>query len=89
MIAMTIKNGKAVRLSADHFVDTGTVVYSVYSCGYYFRFHDFKTAASVYKDLSRTLEEGASLTMHIKRVASAARMMGYTVDESSYGKEVK
>lgn len=88
MIAMTTKNGKTVRLSADHFVDTGTVVYFVYAGGYCFRFHDFKTAARVYKDLSKTVEEGSSLTMHLKRVASAARMLGYPVDEPSYGKEV-
>ena len=88
MIASTIKNGKTVRLSADYFVDTGTVVYSVYAGGYFFRFHDFKTAARVYKDLSKTLEEESSLTMHLKRVASAARTMGYPVEEPAYGKEV-
>ena len=88
MIAMTVKNGNSVRLTADHHIDTERVDYEVYSEGYTFRFADFAPAARVYKDLSRLIEGGENPNMHLKRLASGARVMGYEVKEPNYAKEV-
>ena len=79
MIAMTTKNGKSVRISADFHLDTEQVYYTVYCEGCTFEFNDFAPAARVYKDLSARIESGMTFDIMLKNLVSAARMMGYTV----------
>ena len=84
MIAMTTKNGMCVRLSADFHIDTETVEYKVYCAGTRFIFPDFAPAARVYKELSRLIEDGMKLNDRVIRLTSAARLMGYTVEEPGF-----
>lgn len=82
MIAMTSKNGKSVRLSADFHLDTEKVFYSVYSGGTTFEFPDFEPAARVYKSISKRIEsEDEFLASHIHTLAYASRTLGYSVKE--------
>ena len=79
MIAMTTKNGKTVRLSADYHLDTENVYYTVYCDGCTFEFSDFAPAARVYKKLSSRIEAGVIVDLLLRNLVSAARTMGYTV----------
>lgn len=89
MIAMTTKNGKTVRLDADYHIDTGMAEYKVYCAGTRFIFPDFAPAARVYKDLSRIIEDGGKPNDRVIRLTTAARLMGYKVEEPGFcAKEV-
>lgn len=79
MIAMTSKNGKSVRLSADFHLDTEQVYYTVYCAGCTFEFNCFAPAARVYKALSARIEAGMTFDVMLKNLVSAARAMGYIV----------
>ena len=79
MIAMTTKNGKTVRLSADYHIDTETVYYTVTCDGCTFEFVHFAPAAKVYKTLSARIEAGVVIDVLLSNLVSAARAMGYTV----------
>lgn len=79
MIAMTNKNGKSVRLTADFHLDTETVYYKVYCDGVTFEFKDFAPAANVYKTLSDRIESGNYTDNSLKNLVSAARGLGYKV----------
>ena len=69
MIAMTTKNGKCVRLTADCNIDTETVNYEVYCAGTTFVFTDFALAARVYKTLSERIESKTLTDACIKNLA--------------------
>ena len=81
MIAMTGKNGKSVRLSADFHLDTEKEFYTVYSGGTTFEFPDFRPAAHVYKTLSKYIEDEVDVTPMLRNLARAARLLGYSVKE--------
>lgn len=84
MIAMTAKNGKTVRMSADFHIDIERVGYSVYCDGTTFTFSDFAPAARTYKTLSQRIEAGDDISVLLHNLAKGARLMGYSVT----GKEV-
>ena len=79
MIAMTTKNGKTVRLSADYHLDTETVYYTVTCDGCTFEFVHFAPAAKVYKTLSVRIEASMTISDCLRKLVSAARALGYTV----------
>lgn len=79
MIAMTTKNGKMVRLTADYNIDTATVNYEVYCAGVTFEFDHFGPAAVVYKSLSRRIEGGTFTVPCLMNLVAGARAMGYKV----------
>ena len=79
MIAMTTKNGKTVRLSADYHMDTENVYYIVTCDGCTFEFGDFAPAARVYKTLSARIEASMTISDTLRNLVSAARAMGFTV----------
>lgn len=57
MIAMTNKNGKYVRLTADYDIDAGTATYTVQgSGGVNSTFIDFYSAAKLYREVSDAIE---------------------------------
>ena len=77
MIAMTSKDGKCVRLSADFHVDTEKVYYS----GTTFEFCEFAPAARVYKTLSKRIEGEGDFSCCLQNLVKAAKMLGYSVKE--------
>ena len=79
MIAMTNKNGKSVRLSADFHLDTEKAYYTVYCSGVKFVFPDFAPAARVYKTLSRRIEGEKFTVPCLMNLVSGARALGYNV----------
>ena len=81
MIAMTSKNGKCVRLSADFHVDTEKVYYTVYCSGTTFEFCEFAPAARVYKTLSKRIEGEEDFSCCLQNLVKAAKMLGYSVKE--------
>lgn len=81
MIAMTNKNGKSVRLTADYHLDTATVYYRVYCAGTTFEFDHFGPAATVYKSLSNRIEAENFTDTHLKNLVAGARALGYKVTE--------
>lgn len=81
MIAKTVKNGDAVRLSADYQIEVGMAYYYVNCHGVTMEFRDFATAANVYKNISKRIEEGTETNSILRRLADAARLLGYTVKE--------
>ena len=81
MIAMTNKNGKSVRLTADYHLDTATAYYMVYCEGVTFEFNHFGPAATVYKSLSIRIEGGTFTDALLKNLIAGARAMGYSVKE--------
>lgn len=83
MIACTSKNGQSVRLSAEYWVDVGHVYYNVHCNGAMFEFKDFAPAASVYRTLSRKIEDGMDISTLLKNLVKGARILGLTVKESS------
>ena len=81
MIAQTTKNGITVRLSADYQIEVGVAYYYVNCHGVTMEFRDFATAARVYKELSKRIEEGTEIESILRRLVEAARLLGYTVRE--------
>lgn len=81
MIAQTVKNGDAVRLSADYQIEVGMAYYYVNCHGVTMEFHDFATAANVYKNISKRIEEGTETKSILRRLVEAARLLGHTVRE--------
>ena len=81
MIAQTTKNGITVRLSADYQIDVGMAYYYVNCHGVTMEFRDFATAARVYKELSKRIEEGTEIESILRRLVEAARLLGHTVRE--------
>ena len=81
MIAMTTKNGKSVRLTADYNLDTATVNYEVYCAGVTFEFDHFGPAAVVYKSLSNRIEGETFTSECLRNLVKGARAMGYNVKE--------
>lgn len=79
MIAMTTKNGKSVRLTADFQLDTEKVSYEVYCGGISFEFPEFAPAARVYKTLSNRIEGGTFTDSCLMNLVAGARAMGYKV----------
>ena len=77
MIAMTSKNGKCVRLTADYNLDTATVIYEVYCAEATFEFPEFAPAARVYKTLSERIKNETLTDACIKNLVAGARAMGY------------
>ena len=83
MIAVTTKNCNTVRISADYHLDTAKVYYHVYCHGKTFEFEEFAPAANVYKKLSERIENGEDFKCLLKNLVSAARAMGYKVQEAA------
>ena len=83
MIAMTNKNGKRVRLSADFQFDTGKAYFRVCCEGVIFEFDQFGPAAKVYKSLSKRLEDENFTDTYLKNLVAGARAMGYCVKEAA------
>lgn len=81
MIAKTVKNGDAVRLSADYQIEVGMAYYYVNCHGVTMEFRDFATAANVYKNISKRIEEGTEIESILRRLVEAARLLGHTVRE--------
>lgn len=81
MIAQTIKNGDAVRLSAEYRIDVGVAYYYVNCHGVTMEFSDFATAANVYRNIARRIEEGTETKSILRRLVDAARLLGNTVEE--------
>lgn len=81
MIAQTTKNGITVRLSADYQTDVGIAYYYVTHLGVTMEFRDFATAANVYKNISKRIEEGTETKSILRRLVDAARLLGHTVRE--------
>ena len=81
MIAMTVKNGRCVRLTADYHLDTATAYYRVYCGGVTFEFDHFGPAVVVYNKLSSRIESETFTTECLRNLVKAAREMGYTVKE--------
>ena len=81
MIAMTNKNGKSVRLTADFQLDVEKVTYEVYCEGMTFEFSEFSPAAKVYKTLSSRIEGETFTVPCLRNLVLGARAMGYVVKE--------
>lgn len=81
MIAMTNKNGKSVRVSADFQFDTGKSYFRVFCEGVVFEFEDFAPASRVYNTLSERIEGGTYTDKCLKNLVSAVRVLGYKVTE--------
>lgn len=81
MIAQTTKNGITVRLSAEYHTDVGIAYYYVTHRGVTMEFRDFATAANVYRNIARRIEEGTETESILRRLVDAARLLGHTVRE--------
>ena len=81
MIAQTTKNGITVRLSAEYRIDVGVAYYYVNHLGVTMEFSDFATAANVYRNIARRIEEGTETKSILRRLVDAARLLGNTVEE--------
>ena len=81
MIAKTTKNGRTVTLRANYMLDVGKVYYEVCCALKTFEFEDFATAANVYKNISKRIEEGTEIESILRRLVEAARLLGHTVRE--------
>lgn len=81
MIAMTNKNGKSVRLSADFHLDVGKAYFRIFCEGVVFEFEEFAPASRVYKTLSERIEGGTYTDKCLQNLVSAARTLGYKVTE--------